>query len=137
MKAHAFLERGESPRQLASHVGVELDREPAAGVNLAVDDLVGFQHIVDSRDLADFLVERHQREAETEHRARHDHELAHHHEVGVGLAACHHSQCRTMTPMKKASAMAARISAVLSLPLTAIPIALVTDHLTKGGVSNV
>jgi hypothetical protein len=42
-----------------------------------------------------------------------------------------------MTPMKKASAMAARINAVLSLPLTVIPIALVTDHLTKGGVSNV
>lgn len=42
-----------------------------------------------------------------------------------------------MTPMKKASAMAARISAVLSLLLTAIPIALVTDHFTNGGVSNV
>ena len=42
-----------------------------------------------------------------------------------------------MTPMKKASAMAARISAVLSLLLTATPIGLITDHFTKGGVSNV
>ena len=42
-----------------------------------------------------------------------------------------------MTPMKKASAMAARIRAVLSLLLTAISIVRGTNHFTKGGVSKV
>ena len=75
MDADDDLERPERPRELA-HVGVQLDAHRARRIYLGVRGLVGLRDVAEPRDLADLLVERHQRVPESEHQDHDDEELA-------------------------------------------------------------
>ena len=82
---------------------------------------------VDAERRADLVVERHQREAEAEHADRHDGETARQPAV-LAFRAHVSSQYLAMIPRKKASAIEARIKAVLVFG---------SRHLRTGCVSNV
>src|SRR5215813_5396705 len=121
MDAHALLDRRETPREVAAHVGVELHGEQPRCIHLAVGKRIRFHHAVQAHGLAQRPVERHHRKAETEHDAGDDEELYQHLLVSLGagpragVCIAYHSQCRITMPTKNSSAIEARISAVLTL----------------------
>jgi hypothetical protein len=90
-------ERPELPWELAD-VGVEFDAHVARRIDLRVPHRVGLRDVAQAGDLADLLVERHERVAEAEHRDDDDGELRQQLPVVV-LLRCVHRLSRRLRPM--------------------------------------
>ena len=70
------LPRDQLPGKITAHIGIKLHHDGSRHVDLCVYDRIRLQHLVNSGDLADFLVERHQRISKAEHQKCDDREFA-------------------------------------------------------------
>ena len=69
------LDRLELPWHAFVGIGIELNRDPATGINLGVFRQALFGARIDPGHLANFVIKRHQGKAEPEHNHRYDDEF--------------------------------------------------------------
>jgi hypothetical protein len=113
MHANAAVHRPELPRQLVAGVGVQFQYQRPTGVDLGIFDDVRLLEVVDAGDFTDLLVERHQREAETEH-GDGDHEQLREGAAVIGDQAT--SIRLTMMPKKNRATTEIRTTSVFVVP---------------------